>query len=152
MKRRTLLIAAMLSASLAGAQNPTWWRSLTPNQQQAIPCAIARDDQSLAKILHPLGWDTARFPDNDWSQRYVVVIAPNRFHRGYHLGFIEERKDTSALEFRWGWVTPEQSRAIPPANGVSIGGGQEGKEAIVVAFPRDEWTGRTATCSEVPLP
>jgi len=161
MKPTTLLILSLLFASLAGAQEPTWWRSLTPQQQRSISCEVEKDDPSLVKLLRPLGWDETRFPNNDWSTSYVVVIAPNHFHRGYHLGLIEERKTDDSLEFRWGWVTPQTSNPGGPPNpdgsggpgdsSHTIGSAHEGNEAIVVAFPKDELTGRTVTCSEVPL-
>jgi hypothetical protein len=117
MSKRLVLIITLLSTPIAYAQHTKWWRGLTPNQQRAIDCEVAKDDESLARLLRPLGWGADRFPDNDWSTRYVVVIAPNLFHRGYHLGFIEERKSDTTLEFRWSWVTPEAS-----ANGTQNGG------------------------------
>lgn len=157
MKHKVLLILFLLFASLAGTQQPTWWRSLTPQQQQTIRCQVVRDDPSLAKLLRPLGWDENRFPANDWSTSYVVVIAPNHFHRGYHLGLIDERKRDDSLEFRWGWVTSNATDNGIAGDGggessTTIGGAHEGNEAIVVAFSRDELMGRTVSCSEVPLP
>ena len=44
---------------------------------------------------------------------------PNLFHRGYHLGFSEDRKSNTTVEFRWGWVTPETT-ANGSQNGESV--------------------------------
>ena len=142
MKRRAALLA--LAAASLSAQEKLWWRSLTPDQAQPVSCALAKDEQALVRIVSPLGWDKQSFPSFDWANRYVVVIAPNTFHRGYHLGFLEQRKQDKVLEFRWGWVTPSTSSS----GAKSMGGGQEGKEAIVVAFFRDDLNGRTLSCPE----
>jgi hypothetical protein len=149
MRTKVLLLVTLLSVVESSARTASWWRSLTPDQQQPIACQIAKDDQSLARILRPLGWDAKKFPNNDWSARYVVVIAPNLFHRGYHLSFIDEQKASTSIEFRWGWVTPRTTEnGLADAESYSIGESHEGKEAIVVAFPKDDLTGREYKCSE----
>jgi hypothetical protein len=147
MKTRLVLTLSLVLCTNIVAQETTWWRSLTPNQSQVVDCELARDDKSLARLLRPLGWDEKKFPNIDWTRSHAVVIAPNVFHRGYHLSFIKELKQERAVDFRWGWAEGNSAVADGGFAG-SIGSASEGKEAIVVRFPKDDLTGRAHACHE----
>jgi hypothetical protein len=135
-------IAFLALTSIASAADyDGYWRQATPDRTQSRACKVVRNEEEMSQALKTLKWDfKATTLSVNWSRSAAVIIAPQSFYRGYTLSFI----GLTGSEVRWGFLLPAVQ--VRTTTSETIGGGKEGLETIVIAFPKG--LASSITCPE----
>src|SRR5436190_20214077 len=118
---RTFLLSMFGTVlSLTAADYDGYWRQTTPSRTQSLACKVVRDEDEMRKALELVKWDTTSAPGVDWSRSAAVIIAPERYYRGYALSFLA----LNGSEIQWGFRRPTARTRNTTSE--SIGAGKDG--------------------------